>query len=227
MKKLLLATTAILLAAPALAADLPRRSAAVAPAPMMVAMNWTGFYLGVNVGYVAAEEIGVAPLSAELNGFTVGGRIGYDMQLSPNWVIGAFADVDAGFAKDTVAVGGARVTAKLPLMANLNLRVGYLISPATLLYVTGGYSYADVSLSANFVLPAGLPGSADGWNIGAGLEHRFTQNWSAFIEARYLDMKYDRIVFLAGNPSDANAWQVKVGVNYRFGGSAGPVVARY
>ncbi len=225
MKKLLLATTAILLAAPAFAADLPRRSAAVAPAPMFVqAYNWTGFYLGVNVGYVAAEEIGVAPFSVELDGFTVGGRIGYDMQLNQNWVIGAFADVDAAFAKDTV-FGVVRV--KLPMMANINLRVGYLITPATLLYVTGGYSYADVSIKAPFALPAGLPGSADGWNLGAGLEHRFTQNWSAFVEARYLDMKYDRIVFLAGAPSDANAWQVKVGVNYRFGGSARPVVARY
>lgn len=226
MKKLLLATTAILLAAPALAADLPRRSAAVAPAPMMVAMNWTGFYLGVNVGYVAAEEIGVAPASIELNGFTVGGRIGYDMQLSSNWVIGAFADVDASFAKETATFQGLRVTAKLPLLANLNLRVGYLISPATLIYVTGGYSYADVSIKANFNLPPGLPGSADGWNLGAGIEHRFTRNWSAFIEARYVDMKYDRVP-LPGTPSDANAWQVKVGVNYRFGGSAGPVVARY
>ena len=117
-------------------------------------------------------------------------------------------------------------TVKLPLMANINLRVGYLISPATLLYVTGGYSYADVSVKGPFRV-AGLPGSADGWNLGAGLEHRFTQNWSAFIEARYLDMSYDRVAFLRGAPSDANAWQVKVGVNYRFGGSAGPVVARY
>ncbi len=223
MKNLLLATTAILLAAPALAADLPLRSAAMAPAPMMVAMNWTGFYLGVNVGYVAAEELGVAPFSVEVDGFTVGARIGYDMQLSPNWVIGAFADIDASFAKDTVF--GVRV--KAPIMANINLRVGYLISPATLLYVTGGYSYADLSIKAPFPLPPGLPGSADGWNLGAGIEHRFTRNWSAFVEARHVEMNYNRIVILPGAPDHAHAWQVKVGVNYRFGGSAGPVVARY
>ncbi|MDP2358214.1 MAG: porin family protein [Beijerinckiaceae bacterium] len=224
MKKLLLATTAILLAAPALAADLPLRSAAIAPAPMMVSMNWTGFYLGVNVGYVAAEEVGVAPFSIELDGFTAGARIGYDIQLSPNWVIGAFADIDAAFAKDTV-FGLVRV--KTPMMANLNLRVGYLVTPATLLYVTGGYSYADLKISAPFPLPAGLPGSADGWNVGAGIEHRFTQNWSAFIEARYVDLSFDRIAFLRGAPDNTDAWQVKVGVNYRFGGSARPVVARY
>lgn len=223
MKKLLLATTAILLAAPALAADLPRRSAAVAPAPVMVAMNWTGFYLGVNVGYIAAEEIGTAPLSFQNSAFTVGARLGYDFQVSPNWVIGAFADIDAGFGDDTAFF----VKLKTPFFANVNLRVGYLVSPATLLYVTGGYSYADVKLSAPFVLPAGLPGSADGWNIGAGLEHRFNYNWSAFIEARYVDLSFDRIPFLAGAPDNVNAFQVKVGVNYRFGGPSGPVVARY
>ena len=222
MKKLLLATTAILLAAPALAADLPRRSAAVAPAPMMVAMNWTGFYLGVNVGYVGADAVRLGAVGVYLDGFTAGGRVGYDIQFSSNWVVGAFVDVDASFAKDTVF--GVRV--KTPLLANVNLRVGYLISPATLLYVTGGYSYADLSIKAPFPLPAGLPGSADGWNLGAGVEHRFTQNWSAFVEARYVDMSFDRLPFL-GAPRDANAWQVKVGVNYRFGGSAGPVVARY
>lgn len=223
MKKLLLATTAILLAAPALAADLPRRSAAVAPAPMMVAMNWTGFYLGVNVGYVGADAVRLGAVGVDLDGFTVGGRVGYDMQLSSSWVIGAFVDVDASFAKDTVF--GVRV--KTPLLANLNLRVGYLISPATLLYVTGGYSYADLSIKAPFPLPPGLPGSADGWNLGAGIEHRFTRNWSAFVEARHVEMNYNRIVILPGAPDHAHAWQVKVGVNYRFGGSAGPVVARY
>jgi outer membrane immunogenic protein len=223
MKKLLLASTAVLLAAPALAADLPRRSAAVAPAPVMVAMNWTGFYLGVNVGYISGEEIGTAPFSVQNSAFTVGARIGYDFQISPSWVIGAFADLDAGFGDDTVF--GVKV--ETPFFANVNLRLGYLVGPATLLYVTGGYSYADLKLKAAFPLPAGLPGSADGWNIGAGIEHRFTYNWSAFIEARYVDLSFDRIPFLAGAPDSANAFQVKVGVNYRFGGPSGPVVARY
>jgi outer membrane immunogenic protein len=223
MKKLLLASTAVLLAAPALAADLPRRSAAVAPAPVMVVMNWTGFYLGANVGYIAGEEIGNGVNTLQNSAFTIGARIGYDFQVSSNWVIGAFADLDAGFGDDTVF--GVKV--ETPFFANVNLRLGYLVGPATLLYVTGGYSYADIKLKAGFPLPAGLPGSADGWNVGAGIEHRFTYNWSAFIEARYVDLSFDRIPFLAAAPDSANAFQVKVGVNYRFGGPSGPVVARY
>ena len=225
MKKILLATTAVLLAAPALAADLPRRSAAVAPAPMMVAMNWTGFYVGLNVGYVSPEELGTAPAAIQLDGFTIGARLGYDWQVGQNWVVGALVDLDAGFGKDTVF--GA--TVKTPFLASLNLRVGYLITPATLLYATGGYTYADIKISAPFALPAGLPGSADGFNIGAGIEHRFNNNWSVFGEYRYnmLRMNNPLGVFAGPDIRDVDAHSFKLGVNYRFGSASRPVVARY
>jgi outer membrane immunogenic protein len=56
MKKILLASvaTSLLMAGAASAADLPRRSAPVAPiAPIMAVpvFTWTGFYVGVNAGY--------------------------------------------------------------------------------------------------------------------------------------------------------------------------------
>lgn len=227
MKKILLATTAVLLAAPALAADLPRRSAAVAPAPMFVqSMNWTGFYVGLNVGYVSPEELGTAPNTVQADGFTIGARLGYDWQVGQNWVIGALVDLDAGFGKDTVF--GA--TAKIPFLASLNLRVGYLITPATLLYATGGYTYADIKISAPFPLAGlGLPGSADGFNIGAGIEHRFNSNWSVFGEYRYNSLRLDNSlgVFPGAPIRDIDAHSFKVGVNYRFGGASRPVVARY
>lgn len=53
MKKILLgAAVAMLGIAPALAADMaPRYTKAPAPAVVAAAYNWTGFYVGVNVGY--------------------------------------------------------------------------------------------------------------------------------------------------------------------------------
>ena len=54
MKKILLSSVALFgLTATALAADLPRRTIAVAPAPIVAApvFTWTGFYVGVNAGY--------------------------------------------------------------------------------------------------------------------------------------------------------------------------------
>ena len=55
MKKLLLgvAASATLIAAPALAADMPLK----APAPAaVVAYNWTGLYIGANAGWVSENE---------------------------------------------------------------------------------------------------------------------------------------------------------------------------
>jgi outer membrane immunogenic protein len=54
MKKFLLSTTALLgMTALAAAADLPARTMAPAPAPVMVApvFTWTGFYIGGHIGY--------------------------------------------------------------------------------------------------------------------------------------------------------------------------------
>jgi outer membrane immunogenic protein len=99
MKKLLAATAiAAFLPVGAMAADLPRRSAAVAPAPVFVAPPmWTGFYVGLNAGYAfdastSARTVGtpafltltpnLAPssLSVGNDGFVGGAQIGYNWQ---------------------------------------------------------------------------------------------------------------------------------------------------
>jgi len=60
MRKLLLAgiSFAALVAGPALAADLGRPVYRPVLAPVAV-YNWTGFYVGGNVGYVASRNIWV------------------------------------------------------------------------------------------------------------------------------------------------------------------------
>jgi len=226
MKKLLLSTAAVLLAAPALAADLPRRAPAAAPAPVMVAMNWTGLYVGLNVGYVTTKALGDTALNVQPKGMTVGARLGYDWQLNQNWVVGLLGDVDASFAKDDINTNNMEL--KLPLVASLNVRAGYLITPATLLYATGGFTYADVNVRLGAAVPAGAPSSAAGWNIGAGVEHRFNNNWSMFAEYRYTQLRLsDQFVAFTTLGRDLDAHVFKVGVNYRFGAPARPVVARY
>lgn len=51
-----LVAAAAFLSSSAFAADLPDRGPAVAPAPVLVAMNWTGFYVGVHVGGMDARD---------------------------------------------------------------------------------------------------------------------------------------------------------------------------
>lgn len=120
MKTLLALTTIAGLSwtAAALAADLPSR-AYVAPAPVAPAFTWTGFYVGVNAGYVWSESrtrydyvlsdpadvaefaaLGLVPpsLGRDSDGFIGGGQIGYNYQMG-QLVLGLEADLqylDAG-----------------------------------------------------------------------------------------------------------------------------------
>ena len=71
--KLLLAAAAMasLIATSAFAADLPARVYTKAPPPMVAVYNWTGFYIGGNVGYSWGREktvdmVGASPAFLEL-----------------------------------------------------------------------------------------------------------------------------------------------------------------
>src|SRR6202046_1711417 len=94
MKRLLLSTAAVIaLAAPAAAADLPARTYTKAPAytAPQVVYNWTGFYVGGNVGGAFA---GSNSLEGSGGRFMGGVQGGADYQFSNNWVIGAEAQYD-------------------------------------------------------------------------------------------------------------------------------------
>jgi outer membrane immunogenic protein len=63
-----------------------------------------------------------------------------------------------------------------------------------------------------------------GWVVGAGLEHAFAKNWSAFIEYNYMDFAAHAVTFpvpgfgtYLGDISQT-ILTIKVGANYRFGG---------
>jgi outer membrane immunogenic protein len=125
VKKLLVSTCAVAFlatAGSAVAADLPRapvyKAPIVAPVPL-----WTGFYLGVNVGYSWGRSETTGTLSSsttglllatgaskfDMNGVVGGGQIGYNWQLN-NWVLGIEADIQGSAQKGSTSflcpVGG-------------------------------------------------------------------------------------------------------------------------
>jgi outer membrane immunogenic protein len=103
MKRFFVAAVAVasLFGSAAMAADLP-----VKAAPMPAAVyNWTGFYIGGNIGYSWGRSSDFSTLtngagtvlfsnsnSTDLNGFVGGGQIGYNWQVT-NWVWGLEADI--------------------------------------------------------------------------------------------------------------------------------------
>lgn len=96
----------------AYAADLPARVYTKAPAIADPIYNWTGFYIGGNVGYswgrsrstqtfsntATGAVLNSAATRFDLNGVIGGGQIGYNWQKS-NWVFGLEADIQGSGQK--------------------------------------------------------------------------------------------------------------------------------
>ena len=118
MKRMLvgIAAATSLIATGALAADLPARAPVYTKAPAYVepVYDWTGFYIGGNLGYSwgrssdtstvtngAGTILFTSATQSDLNGFVGGGQIGYNWQMQ-NWVFGLEADIQAAGEKGSL-----------------------------------------------------------------------------------------------------------------------------
>jgi outer membrane immunogenic protein len=235
-KSFLLATAAMVLTAPAFAADLPSRK--TAPAPVYVPVfTWTGFYAGLNAGagWGASRNVVISgPVSTVIgaggNGhFVGGGQIGYNYQTG-NWVFGAETDIQYVGTGSNVSWGNynwwGHGGTNGGYFGTVRVRAGYAID-RTLIYLTGGLAYGGLNnnpLSGNSTSNAG-------WTIGAGVEYAFTNNWTAKIEGLYVQNSSSRQTRSYANPAGGvlpagsytavttngnGGGVVRVGVNYKF-----------
>ncbi|HXW25503.1 MAG TPA: outer membrane beta-barrel protein [Xanthobacteraceae bacterium] len=102
---------ALAVGTPAIAADLPPAPPVYkAPVIAPVIYDWTGFYVGGNVGYSWGEwdstNVGGIPTfpgsptalgttaSPGVNGLVAGGQAGYNWQFNPKWVVGIEGDLN-------------------------------------------------------------------------------------------------------------------------------------
>src|SRR3978361_1621994 len=90
MKRVLLGAALVAFAAPAFAADIPARTYTKAPAytAPQVVYNWTGFYVGGDLGGAFAGDNSLLGNDARFCGGVQGG---FDYQFAGNWVVGAEA----------------------------------------------------------------------------------------------------------------------------------------
>ena len=243
-------TIVVLLAAPAMAADMPVK-APVAPAPVGVAhYSWTGFYIGVNAGFAWGRATATdSPASTgacwatcgtrwgpDVDSFIGGGQAGWNVQLQ-NWVLGIEGDVGylglKGRAADAENDDELFVKTRGGLFATLRGRAGVLLSPTVLVYGSGGAIYADTRTNVSRTTTNFKTSNADpwGWTAGGGVEARLNPAWSWKLEYLYYDLGKDRVdgpIGITGItqffPVQQAGHIVRGGINYRFGG---PVVARY
>lgn len=252
MKKQLLCGVAVCALAainPAMGADMPVKAPRVA-APVAPVYNWTGCYVGGNAGYSwghARGDFNSATLgtsySASLNpnGFIGGGQIGCNWQGGPNWVWGLETDFQGSAQKasrsrsDPFNGGEGTVSqtleARLRWFGTVRARAGVLVTPAVLLYATGGFAYGNVKVT-DTITATGTTATAllstsktrGGWTVGAGVEGAMGTwtNWTWKVEYLYIDLGT-----LSGSGLDpvggVVSWNtrltdniVRVGVNYRF-----------
>lgn len=262
MKRYFLGTAALAalsLSTPVFAADLPARVTKAPPAVVSPAYNWSGFYVGVTAGYTFDDDrditttgqapanitnvaIGARPgrVSLDREGFIGGGQMGYNWQVSPNWVFGLEADISYTDVRRDVTVIGTTGLAntfrtRMDYLGTVRGRVGYAWD-RTLLYATGGLAYADIENSVNFFGPAGqlqFTGSDRrtevGYTVGAGIEHAFAPNWTVKAEYLFYDLRDHtvNVAVIPGNGGGGTGYNsrfendghiVRAGLNYKFGG---------
>ncbi|OJU30427.1 MAG: hypothetical protein BGN91_04445 [Nitrobacter sp. 62-13] len=236
MKKIFLTTAAVLISASAAsAADLAARPYTKAPvyAPPAAVYNWTGFYIGGHVGGAFGGDNNIAAPGFTGNGndgvFMGGVQVGYDTQFAPNWVFGLEANYSFLDTNGDPFVNRG--------LGSVTGRLGYTWGGPALLYVKGGYAWADTRNTGGF--GGGTFSDThigrDGYTVGAGLEYLFTQNWSGKIEYQYYDFGHTTAIFTdaAGVPTAVgfrnDEHTIKVGLNYRFnwGAPVGPHAPGY
>jgi len=208
-----LIVVAATIAAPgiALSADLPAKAPSYAP-PVAAPYNWTGSYIGGNVGYgwgshpidltsFAVVPVGIVPLSVADNPRGVLGGVVYGTNWQFNrFVLGwdsdfSFTDIKASqtiFAAPGGITTGTSADQKLDWLSTTRGRVGYLITDNLLLYGTGGLASGRASANT-FISQIGCPlggclaGSESktkwGWAAGGGVEYAIG-HW--LVRAEYL-----------------------------------------
>jgi outer membrane immunogenic protein len=249
----------------AFAADLPVKAARpMAPAP--VAYSWTGCYVGAGGGYGmftqrhrTIDPFGVPVTAGETD---TGGKgwfgtvaVGCDYQFADRWVIGAFADYDFSSIKGNfqptgiISAGGLGVYGEEKLSSTWAAggRLGYVVFPGLLAYVSGGYTQARFdgvafsSLATNAPLLSGMaPQTYKGWFLGTGYEYGIDFLPGLFwkTEYRYSSYSAERpaitgvtVAAAPGLPlfedSRKDVQTIRSELVYRFNFGGGPVVARY
>lgn len=223
---LLGATSITALASSARAAD------AVATEAPAAGFNWSGVYVGFGGGVGAVNHGLMVPGTSfqqgELGagGFFGEATIGYDHMLSDRVLIGAFADARFGNVGLSFEAGGNELKITNDYGFDAGVRAGYLLTPATLAYVLGGYSWQHINVDFPGA-PAGvnLDSDRDGYVLGLGLETAVSANWTLKGEYRFADYGRDSLVAFGGADAETTTHTFHVGANYRLGAQNGTIAS--
>ena len=239
------AALAVVAASPVMAADLPVRVPPISQAPLVsLTNNWTGLYIGGNVGYgwvhsdtgiisfydPADVVAGSIPgTKSNFQGVLGGVQAGYNQQFG-NIVLGIEGDFSWTGIKHSISdtVNNYTATSKIDWLTTGRGRVGVAFD-RTLLYATGGVAAGRVKIrlddSYSSVITTTSTTTHVGWTVGAGIETAISPNLSLRAEYLYVDLGTKQNNHYEPAPgwprisydSALTANIVRVGMNYIFG----------
>lgn len=237
MKEVKLSTAATLallttsLISPAHSAD-PPPIAPSAPAPYYVppVFNWTGFYVGYNIGGGWNTQNVSSNFGSSWNltkiAFIGGGQVGYNYQIG-RFVVGVEGDIEwmsGGMSTPFLptALGPLQAVDRLNWTTSAALRLG-LAANCALFYGKFGYGWNIENLAINSPVGLGVTAALasstnSGALIGAGVEYAITETWTAKIEYDYVAMasRTLEIAFPNSVTFRPNVQMLKVGFNYKI-----------
>lgn len=195
MKRSALVISALLtLTASAGAADLGWNSAP-ATSPMYSstsAVNWNGFYAGVNGGYLwgnTAVNPALVNTNNNSSGWTAGAQAGFNADMG-GLVIGAEADLqwaNLAYSEPNTPTPGT-FEAKLDMFGTVRARAGGTFGQV-MPYVTLGAAFGrGTAQVVNGATTTSQSATHFGWTAGLGIEAKATDNISVKAEYLYVDL---------------------------------------
>ena len=234
---------AVALSACAASAALAADMAPPALIPPQAPYNWSGLYLGGNLGAAWTDGNFSDPAGNAFTGgatgttqFVGGGQVGANYEFRGGAVVGVEADFDwlpntnntSNTIVDTFGNTDS-LTANNRWLTTLTGRLGYAFD-RVLVYGKGGGAW--VGSSAPAITINGAPFSTTinsnwGWTAGAGVEWAFAGTWSVRAEYDYIGLNSQNFTVPATAPgaiagdvftgNDRRVQMLTAGINYKFG----------
>jgi outer membrane immunogenic protein len=213
----------------------------VKDAPVL-APSWSAFYIGAGVGYglLAAENKYWEPQPAVFSSTWKGeggqggfgtAVIGFDRQIRERYVLGAFVEYDWSSLELTYEdTDTPQQKFRMDGAFSVGGRAGFLLTPTSLLYVTGGYTWArgkadqyfDIVSDSGQTFYGATSLDLNGPFVGIGMETLIGQRLSLRAEGRYT--MFDEVTTNQFNTAPnifrdtmtADVLTARLAVTYRF-----------
>ena len=177
-------------------------------APLAVE-QWTGFYIGATYGYADGKIRVDDAFDIDQSGGIGTLFAGYNLQLG-RAVIGVEADV-WGLGNVSGNDSSDFYTAELDRLYSVRGRLGFLATPALLVYATGGAAWANYDIG--FIDTKSQ--KFDGWQVGGGAELMLSPNWTVKLEYLYTDLNAETVPH-TGSDFDPDFHTVRAGFSLKF-----------